>query len=53
VSKPQVLRKATHGYSNGVPVDLLAPHRGWFTVQGFKAYTTAAFVQWLSITIRM
>jgi len=28
---------ATHGYGNGVPVDLLAPHWGWFTVQGLKA----------------
>jgi hypothetical protein len=44
---------ATHGYGNGVPMDLLAPHGGWFTVQGLKAYTTAAFVQRLSVTLRM
>jgi len=44
---------ATHGYGNGVPMDLLAPHGGWFTVQGLKAHTTAAFVQRLSVTLRM
>jgi hypothetical protein len=44
---------ATHGYANGVPMDLLALHGGWFTVQGLKAYTTAAFVQRLSVTLRM
>ena len=43
---------ATHSYGNGMPMDLLAPHGGWFTVQGLKAYTTAAFVQGLSVTLR-
>ena len=44
---------ATHGYGNGVPMDLLAPHGGWFTIQGLKAYTSAAFIQRLSVTLRM
>jgi hypothetical protein len=39
-------RGATHGYGNGVPMDLLAP-----TIQGLKAYTVAAFVQRLSVTL--
>ena len=44
---------ATHGYHNGVTLDLLAPHGGWFTQQGLKAYTSAAFEQRLSVTLRM
>jgi len=44
---------ATHGYGQGVPLDLLAPHGGWFTLEGLKAYTSAAFVQRLSVTLRM
>jgi len=43
---------ATHGYGDGVPMDLLASHEGWFTVQGLKAYTPAAFVQQLSVRCR-
>ena len=41
------------GATHEVPMDLLAPHGGWFAVQGLKAYTTAAFVQRLSVTLRM
>ena len=41
---------ASHRYGDGVPMDLLAPPGGWFTVQGLKAYTTAdSFSGYLSL----
>ena len=48
---------ATHGYHNGVTLDLLVPHGGWFTQpwqpEGLEAYTSAAFDQRLSVTLCM
>ena len=44
---------ATHGYWQDVSLSLLAPHGGWNTEEGLKAYAAASFSQRLSVTQRM
>jgi hypothetical protein len=44
---------ATHGYWQNVSLALLAPHGGWNTEEGLKAYAAASFAQRLSVTQRM